>query len=73
VENILLTIFFVELGKREACPHNMRLPFLRYEMHPHNVCLPLLKMQAHVSLPLVPTWFRSLVPPHLLELVLTSF
>jgi hypothetical protein len=45
VENILLIIFFVELGKREACPHNMRLPFLRYEMHPHNVCLPLLKMQ----------------------------
>jgi hypothetical protein len=27
MENILLTTFFVELGKRETRPDNVRLPF----------------------------------------------
>jgi hypothetical protein len=31
VENILLTIFFVELGKSEICSHIVRLSFLRCE------------------------------------------
>jgi hypothetical protein len=28
VENIMLTVFFVELGKRETHSHNARLPFI---------------------------------------------
>jgi hypothetical protein len=32
MENIQLTIFFVELGKREIRSHNARLGFLRCEM-----------------------------------------
>jgi hypothetical protein len=27
VENILLTVFFMELGKKETRPHNVCLPF----------------------------------------------
>jgi hypothetical protein len=36
MENILLTICFVELGKRETRSHNTLLPFIEIGDAPHN-------------------------------------
>jgi hypothetical protein len=58
--NILLAVFFMQLSKREVRPHSVS-PFASDVRRAPITC---------VSLQLVPTQFRRLVSPHLLELML---